>query len=182
MLNEISKSHHQFIQQLSFLGCPEHLREDFVQDMYIKVYEASKYREIEYKKAFASLVLRNMYFDFCKKKKREIPSDYLENTNIVFEELDIKEEQRKSDEMDSLFEVIPDFTSKDFVADVKKDYGVLNGYELSILILHYKEEVTMRSLAKESGITLSSIYNTIKKAKLKLKKAINEKQRTRRHN
>ena len=179
ILKELGEYHHQFITQLLFLGCPEDLREDFVQDMYLKVYEASKCREIEYKKAFASLVLRNMYFDYCKKKKREIASDWIENANIFAEQLNKEEEVQKSQDMDDLFSVIPDFTNEAFVVDVKKDYGVLNGYELSILILHYKEEVTMRRLAKESGITLSSIYNTIKKAKLKLKKALDEKQRTR---
>ena len=179
MLDCLQHNHSQFITQLSFLGCPEHLREDFVQDMYIKYYEATIDRHIEYPKAFASFILRNMYFDFCKKKKYEVPSDWIENTDIEQDEIDLKQEMEMSKELDELEQAIPEFCKDNFICEVNKDYGVLNGYELSILILHFKDDITMRRLSRESGISLHSIYNTIKQAKQKIKAQINEINNTR---
>jgi len=182
ILNEVHKYHEDFKKQLMFLGCPEYLREDFIQDSYIKFYKASIGKQINNNKAFMATIVRNEYLQFCNKSKRQVDGQWILDNETAEEELDLEKELEDSSIIDDLIEIVPAFSNESSSIDIQGEYGELNGYEIMILNLHYKEKVTMRKLAKESGITLSSIYNTIKKAKLKIKKQLDEKQRIRRLN
>ena len=68
MLEELYKNHYKFCNILKKLGCCKSMAEDFVQDMYLKVHVYSQTKDIKNAQVLAYFILRNLYFDYYRKK------------------------------------------------------------------------------------------------------------------
>jgi len=171
ILLDLYNKHNDWIIVVKRLGANKSVAEDLVQDMYIKMHLANKKTLIESIDIYAYFVLRNLYFDYFRKLKKKRDNevyiedlvDYLNKQNLEFTSYEVedtnlfcmKSEVEASNKIDRLV--------------VAKD--TLLWYDRKVLNLHYSG-VTMRALSRDTGISLSSIFNTIKNARNTIKKEL----------
>lgn len=154
MLELLAKQHSTWIKYLRSFGCPEYLCEDFVQDMYIKIYEyLQKYNkdlmyngeEVNY--YFVYVTLYNLYKDYHKKKKLD---------TVDFLDVDI--EETVYFEIDNTKEL--EAIEKWYTSDNKNIYEDL--YYKKIFEEIFIEKKSVSELSRESKITYWSLRNAVK--------------------
>jgi RNA polymerase sigma factor (sigma-70 family) len=140
--------------------------EDIVQESYIKIIKYCREDQLikdgEVRKAYMYFVLRNMFLDFKKQKnnKNKVSTEVL---NYLGEGIsnDLEEIQR-ADALNKIF---------DKVDTVVKD---LHWYDELLFKLYRDTGKSMRTLSKETGISTSSIFTTLKKCKDAIREEVSE--------
>ena len=152
MLSKLYKKHSKWVNIVNKLGGGDY-SEDIVQEMYLKLSKIElKEQTID---TFVYYVLRNMTFDLHRKKSNIFKVDL---EDCVF--LEYLEDQGK-EELETIYERIEDEV---------EDW---HWYDKMLWQL-YTEDRTMRELAKDTKISLSSIFHTIKTCKDRIKLAVGE--------
>jgi RNA polymerase sigma factor (sigma-70 family) len=152
MLSKLYKNHNKWLNIVKKLGGGDY-SEDIVQEMYLKLSKIElKEQTID---TFVYYVLRNMTFDLHRKKSNIFKVDL---EDCVF--LEYLEDQGK-EELETIYERIEDEV---------EDW---HWYDKMLWQL-YTEDRTMRELAKDTKISLSSIFHTIKTCKERIKIAVGE--------
>jgi RNA polymerase sigma factor (sigma-70 family) len=152
MLSKLYKKHSKWVNIVNKLGGGDY-SEDIVQEMYLKLSKIElKEQTID---TFVYYVLRNMTFDLHRKKSNVFKVDL---EDCVF--LEYLEDQGK-EELETIYERIEDEV---------EDW---HWYDKMLWQL-YTEDRTMRELAKDTKISLSSIFHTIKTCKERIKIAVGE--------
>lgn len=152
MLSKLYKKHSKWVNIVNKLGGGDY-SEDIVQEMYLKLSKIElKEQTID---TFVYYVLRNMTFDLHRKKSNVFKVDL---EDCVF--LEYLEDQGK-EELETIYERIEDEV---------EDW---HWYDKMLWQL-YTEDRTMRELAKDTKISLSSIFHTIKTCKERIKLAVGE--------
>ena len=152
MLSKLYKKHSKWVNIVNKLGGGDY-SEDIVQEMYLKLSKIElKEQTID---TFVYYVLRNMTFDLHRKKSNIFKVDL---EDCVF--LEYLEDQGK-EELETIYERIEDEV---------EDW---HWYDKMLWQL-YTEDRTMRELAKDTKISLSSIFHTIKTCKERIKLAVGE--------
>lgn len=152
MLSKLYKKHNKWVNIVNKLGGGDY-SEDIVQEMYLKLSKIElKEQTID---TFVYYVLRNMTFDLHRKKSNIFKVD-LEDCFF----LEYLEDQGK-EELETIYERIEDEV---------EDW---HWYDKMLWQL-YTEDRTMRELAKDTKISLSSIFHTIKTCKERIKIAVGE--------
>lgn len=137
---------------------------EIVQQMYLRITdyvdtpEKIMYNETEVNTFYIYVTLRNLYLSGHHKMKKLIcwdPSDFAELEHLIDNTDKITEEKL---EFDSLIDKIE--------SEVDKWYW----YDKRIFNIHFFDEMSMRKIAKETKISLSSIFNTLSNSKDKIKK------------
>jgi len=159
MLEELSKHHKEWITMVNKFG-EFNYAEDFVQSMYLRIDKYSAFDKCvtdgKVNKGYVWCVLRSMYFQYLKDKKR------LERVSIG-----------------------EGFLIEDRVNEVDENYGVLlckidneinswHWYDKMLFKLYKDQDLTMRAIAEETNISLTSIFTTIKNCKDKLRDSVGE--------
>ena len=152
MLSKLYKKHSKWVNIVNKLGGGDY-SEDIVQEMYLKLSKIElKEQTID---TFVYYVLRNMTFDLHRKKSNIFKVDL---EDCIF--LEYLEDQGK-EELETIYERIEDEV---------EDW---HWYDKMLWQL-YTEDRTMRELAKDTKISLSSIFHTIKTCKERIKIAVGE--------
>ena len=152
MLSKIYKNHNKWLNIVKKLGGGDY-SEDIVQEMYLKLSKIElKEQTID---TFVYYVLRNMTFDLHRKKSNIFKIDL---EDCVF--LEYLEDQGK-EELETIYERI------------ENEVEEWHWYDKMLWQL-YTEDRTMRELAKDTKISLSSIFHTIKTCKERIKIAVGE--------
>lgn len=152
MLSKIYKNHNKWLNIVKKLGGGDY-SEDIVQEMYLKLSKIElKEQTID---TFVYYVLRNMTFDLHRKKSNIFKVDL---EDCVF--LEYLEDQGK-EELETIYERI------------EEEVEDWHWYDKMLWQL-YTEDRTMRELAKDTKISLSSIFHTIKTCKERIKIAVGE--------
>lgn len=152
MLSKLYKKHSKWVNIVNKLGGGDY-SEDIVQEMYLKLSKIElKEQTID---TFVYYVLRNMTFDLHRKKSNIFKVDL---GDCVF--LEYLEDKGKQ-ELETIYERIEDEV---------EDW---HWYDKMLWQL-YTEDRTMRELAKDTKISLSSIFHTIKTCKERIKIAVGE--------
>tara|TARA_R110000796_G_scaffold76166_6_gene170456 strand:+ start:591 stop:1082 length:492 start_codon:yes stop_codon:yes gene_type:complete len=132
--------------------------EDIVQEMYLKIYnwkgkydKTLMYNELEVNYFFIFKVLRNLFLDQVKKKKREVSLE----TNIV---------------EPYIYDQTFDYVDKE--NKIKKNISEWNEYDKRIYEFVFLKGWSMLELSKLTGIEYYSIYRTVKKIKKLLTKQL----------
>jgi RNA polymerase sigma factor (sigma-70 family) len=149
ILKILAKDHKKWVNIVKSFGLTDDA-EDLVQEMYLKIhYWNGKYdktlmfndHEVNY--YFIFRVLRNLFLDRCKTKKRHTNLDYA-----------------------------PEPLSKDISLEFKQELEVIKNeikswhlYDRKIYELVFLENKSMLELSKQTGIDYYSIYRTVKKIK-----------------
>ena len=143
-IKHITDKHRHWIKVVEGFGEKQYAQ-DIVQEAYIKVISLNK--EINF--AYFYFTLRSLTMDLHRKKV-----DKIEITQEI--EYSLKE--------DNYLEEVNEFV-KPFM-----DYiNTWDWYDKKMYLIYITNNVSMRKMAKESGIPLMNIFQTIQRCKLKLK-------------
>ena len=164
-ITKVAQHHDEYVATVRGFG-EEFFAEDIVQESYIKIMKYVREEQIikngEVRKAYMYFVLRNMFLDFKKQKnnKNKVSSDVL---NYLGEGIsnDLEEIER-ADALNKIF---------DKVDTVIKD---LHWYDELLFKLYRDTGKSMRTLSKETGISTSSIFTTLKKCKDAIREEVSE--------
>jgi hypothetical protein len=159
-LSVLYKHHEDWVKIALSFGC-KYLSEDVVHDVYVRIVDAGYLDKIvvngEPNVALIWIMIRNRSFQVIKGESKYFsPYDDLKN---VANDYDSKEEK-------GALELI--------YLQIEKEIGTWHWYD-SMLFNVYKEgNLSMRKIAKDSGISLTSIFNTLKVCKKRIKDRIGE--------
>jgi RNA polymerase sigma factor (sigma-70 family) len=149
VLDILAKDHKKWLNIVRSFGLT-YDAEDLVQEMYLKVYQWNgkydktlMFNETEVNYYFIFRVLRNLFLDKCKTKKKHSNIEYVPEP--LFK--DISLEYKQELEM------------------VKKEIKSWHIYDRKIYELIFLENKSMLELSKLTGIDYYSIYRTVKKIK-----------------
>ncbi len=160
ILNEIAKHHKEWISMVRTMGAGG-ASEDIVQDAYIRIHKYATPEKIipngNVNKAFMFVVLRNMYMTHCKESARFNMVELSETKELIHEDnLKWKQAQYKFDGI---------------IEDSQEDW---HWYD-KMLFNYYKDSgKSLREIEEETGISLTSLWNTIKNCKARLKETLGE--------
>lgn len=153
VLNLLASKHSEWIKMAHSFGAGDYA-EDIVQEMYIRL---NKYVEtperIMYKdepnKLFVWVTLRNMVRNFQNKKQ------------IVHYTGDIVEHDREEE----VFDFAEAESFEKLVDKVWEFTNDLHWYDKKMFEVYHTTDMSMRDIEKETGISLFSIFDTLKKSK-----------------
>lgn len=158
-LKYIAKYHNEYLKIVRSWGEFDYA-EDIVQEMYLRINRYTTEEKIvtngEVNKAYVWFVLRNIYNDLKKAgNKVEISrlSDKLDIEDEVSEEKHGYE--RFSNKLDN-------------------EINKWEWYDAMLFRVYMKQDLSMRDIAERSHISLSSIFNTIKNCKERIKENCSE--------
>ena len=162
---KVAQHHDEYVSTVKGFG-EDFFAEDIVQESYIKIIkyciEEQLVKDGEVRKAYMYFVLRNMFLDFKKQKnnKNKVSADVL---NYLGEGISNDlEDIQKADALNKIF---------DKVDTVVKD---LHWYDELLFKLYRDSGKSMRTLSKETGISTSSIFTTLKKCKDAIREEVSE--------
>ena len=156
IISLIAKDHKKWTRIVESFGANH--AEDIVQEMYLKIHEwkgkydkTLMYNETEINYFFVFKVLRNIFLDKVKKKKREFSLE----TNIV---------------EPYIYDQTFDYVDKE--NKIKKNISEWNEYDKRIYEFVFLKGWSILELSKLTGIEYYSIYRTVKKIKKLLTKQL----------
>jgi len=179
ILEVLSKKHKQWLDYVKSFGCSNDIAEDYVQDMYLKIYSYSQrkdnnimFDENQVNFYFVYVVLKNMYTDDLRKNKKHLTTDL---------SVDIPEEIKEYSEVD--------FYLKNDAKDVWlnrlnselesiEDYTRQKANLTYIKFIFQKvfvEQIHISELSREVGITYWSLRNTVLIIKEQIKNEVQSK-------
>lgn len=150
-------------------GVSEESANELVQQMYIRITDYVKdvskilYNDTEVNTYYVYITLRNLYLSGHHKGKK--------NTVYIDDQLDIEEEIKaetiaeQKRNFDKIFDKIDELTNEWY------------WYDKKIFNIHFYDEMSMRKIARETKISLSSIFNTLSNGKRKIKEGAIEEYR-----
>jgi DNA-directed RNA polymerase specialized sigma24 family protein len=145
-LTEIAQHHDEWVRIVKRFGAKTEA-EDIVQDMYIRFHKYGKGQVIT--KSFIWIMLRNIFFDYCKREISMVDIDLI---------VDLSE-----DENNKTYEI------ELYYQSVEEQIKTWEWFDQQLFLLYLRSGKSMRELEKETKISLTSIFHTIKKCKIKLK-------------
>ena len=138
MLEELSKKD-KFWRQVAYnISKDKDIADELVQEMYIKMHDFKK----DVNDFYIIIVIRNLFLDLCRKKKRFVNIDDINISNGAVFELD------------------------DYHNDIINSAKNLKFYELELLDM--SGEHSLRDLSKRYNINYQTINRIITKAKTKI--------------
>ena len=163
-----TERHKDWVQMATNLGAG-HYAEDIVQEMYIKLSQIKNPERLIDKKNpnqivgfYVYTIIRSLIVDLQRIQKR---------TQMVSIE---SIRALKASDVDMEFEA--EFTKKlDAIEQVKDQ---MNWYDLKLFELYHNEGLSIRKLSKETRISASSIFNTLRNAKSEINEAYKAKKST----
>lgn len=160
MLEKIAKNHSLWIKMVINMGCDVDVAEDIVQEMYIRIHRLVKdkkkimYNDEEVNRFFIYVTLRNMYYDYTKMRNKYqffsyVETDDAEDSYHIDEEFDLEEHN-----------------SFDYVVKkINEEISTWNRYDIILAGLYLKSDRSLRNIADMSGISLTSVFNSVKNYK-----------------
>jgi len=169
---------------------------ELTQEMYIRMNKYKKdvneimYNETQVNTFYVYTTLSNLFYTKCSKSKRE-KEIVVFNSPLLDAEFnyDLDEENHKSEFMkksekikvqksesfeDSYNKYLFDSLFGNIKEDIDKVVSTWYWYEAKLFRLHFNKGMSMRKIAKETGISLKSVFNTLKASKLKLREYFQE--------
>jgi RNA polymerase sigma factor (sigma-70 family) len=163
-----TERHKDWVQMATNLGAG-HYAEDIVQEMYIKLSQIKNPERLIDKKNpnqlvgfYVYTIIRSLIVDLQRIQKR---------TQMVSIE---SIRALKASDVDMEFEA--EFNKKLDAVEQAKDE--MNWYDLKLFELYHNEGLSIRKLSKETRISASSIFNTLRNAKSEIHEAYKAKEST----
>jgi hypothetical protein len=173
ILDALSKKHSTWLKYVISFGCNKELAEDFVQDMYIKIFDYSlkkdndlMFNEEEVNYFFIYVTLKNMYFDHLRSLKKtikvEINCDFQDEENDYNEEVFNYRESLLNKWIQKID--IQIYNIKEYNDEKSQLYYIKFIFEKVFV-----EKKSISELSKVLGISYWSIRNTAKIIKNQIK-------------
>lgn len=143
--------------------CSDDTANEIVQEMYIRLSkyvdepERIMYNQQEINTYYVYVTMRNIYLTSLQKKNRTI--QYIElKDNRNHEDADIEREKALQKVVDN----------------IKKRVDTWYWYDKKLWDIHFERQMSMRAIASATTISLSSIFNTLKANKKKIRDEFGE--------
>jgi hypothetical protein len=173
ILDVLSKKHNTWLKYILSFGCSSDVAEDFVQEMYIKIYNYSQkkdndlmYNENEINYFFVYVTLKNMYYDNLRRNKNITLID-IEEVNIVDDIVYTESTFNNQSELLKCWEFDIDTRIESI-----KEYNLEKSSLMYIKFVYQKafvENISVSELSREVGISYWSLRNTIQIIKEQIK-------------
>jgi len=172
MLEKLGKNHSLWVKMVVGMGCRLDVAEDIVQEMYLRMHrliqDESKimYNDEEVNRFFVYVTLRNMYMDYLKAKNRftvfefreDDDPDKMNSDQYINEDVDNDQEQG--------FQMI--------MNSVADEMSTWPKYDAIFAKIYFKTDYSLRDITTGSGISLTSIFNSVKGYRAKLQERLME--------
>ena len=164
ILNTLFLKHETWIKYVKSFGCSDDISEDFVQEMYIKIFNYTQktnadlmFNENEINFFFVYVTLKNLYYDNLRQKKKVLI--------VAIESIDLEEQ----DYIESEFEnqnakLVAWKTNLQSEIDRIKSYSKEKNNLIYIKFIFekiFEEKISITKLSQDVGITYWSLRNTI---------------------
>jgi RNA polymerase sigma factor (sigma-70 family) len=162
LLDKLAKHHNDWCRIVTSFGCPAHIVEDIVQEMYLKLhkYQHKKPKYINedgnVNPYYIYAVLRSLYIDYQKAKAK---------ITIVNE---IK------DDVDYMYSLEYEHEVQQLNNKVFDEINTWHWYDAKLCKLYWETDMSMRDISKSTKISLRSIFNTIKNGRHRLQENFKE--------
>jgi hypothetical protein len=176
ILDVLCLKHEQWLKYIKSFGCPDDIAEDYVQEMYIKIFNYSQrkdndlmYDENDVNYYFIYVTLKNMYYDDLRKSKKQflvdLSDDFIQDeTEYTEKEYHLKNDAKNIwiDRLNLEIESIQDYN--------RKKANLI--YIKFIFDKIFVEQMSVTKLSQEVGITYWSLRNTVLIIKNQIKNEI----------
>ena len=158
MLDKLAENHTLWIKMVVNMGCDRHTAEDIVQSMYLRIHrlvtdeKKIMYNDDEVNRFFVYVTLKNMFIDYVKVRNKYKFFEYLDTDDSMNDSV----EDIEFDEQEAFHNLI-DAMSTEIMSWER--------YDIILSQLYFKTKLSLRDIANGSGISLMSIYNSIKNYK-----------------
>lgn len=165
MMELLSKYHNLWVSMGLSMGIPQHLVEDIIQEMYLRLNKYVKnpekimYNETDVNKFYVYITIKNLYNDYLKERNRNqvVRLDDIEVTYEIVEptpEGQLKAEIEKQKAEERLVDLIQqEVSSWD------------RWYDQKLFKVYYETDISMRKLSADTNISVTSIFNSCKNYK-----------------
>ena len=159
LLEIATLDHKEWIAMARQMGCKD-FSEDVVQEMYIRLnrYVHTPQRIMQgqkINKAYIYMMLKNLSFDLAKAQSKSSEVITLVDDLSNFDQRD----EVRNKELDAFDKVL------------QKEFEQWHAHDQQVFLCIYKHGISQRELARETGICITSIHNTIKNARQRIKEA-----------
>lgn len=168
MLQLLADKHNLWLSMVLGFGCDYDTAQDIVQSMYLRMHKYVKdegrimYNDDEVNRFFVYVTLKNMYKTYVAAEKKFIWYEVREDDAIDTEMMEIAFDEA----MEIAFETL--------MAKIASEMGTWHRYDRILSEKYFKSDYSLRDIAKGAGISLTSIFNSIRNNKKILKKKFRE--------
>lgn len=164
-LEPVAKDHKKWVEIVEGFG-ERYLAEDIVQEMYLRLWlyadENKVIKEGKVNTSFVYMVLRNTFYIYKKHNADGKQTKKLDKVTIG-KGFDIKEETDNTNEGYALF-----------LERLDNELNSWHWFDKVLFELYVNKEMSIREIAKQTKIGTSSIFNTLKNCKLRIKENLGE--------
>lgn len=157
----ICKHHNEWVSIVKSFGEYNYC-EDIVQEMYIRLHNSNAGNKCitnnEPNRSYIWITLKNIYITYAKQKTKYNKVSLEEIRNLSYEEDDIEKK----------------YAFDKIKINVKKEIDTWHHYDQQLWNIYSKGEQSMRDISSGAEISLSSIFNSIKNCKTRIKEAVGE--------
>lgn len=167
MLELIANHHKLWISMVVSFGCDKESAEDVVQSMYLRIHKYVKnekrimYGDDDINKFFIYITLKNMFMDM---KKSNNKYSYLE-----MDDEDVSYEPIQED-----VNIEMEYAHGTIIRKIQDEMSTWHRYDRILSEKYLKSDYSLRDIASGSGISLTSIFNSMKTNKQILKEKFQE--------
>ena len=160
-LKIVAKDHKELVKLVQSFG-EDFFSEDIVQESYIRLYKYCKPENIiqngQVNKGFMYFVLRNLYLLHIKSEKK--------NAMVSLSGLEaLKDETNDLTKEEAYLKML---------SKVHEEVDSWHWYDKQLFTIYKDTDLSIRDIAKETTISSSSIFNTLKNCKSKIKTKFKE--------
>ena len=173
MLEILTTKHKEWISMAHSLCGDIIVANDLVQDMYLRLHKYVDNPEKIIKNGevnpfFVYITLRNLFYDHLKFEKRQIGKDYAdaESVGMLSRSTQCPEKKQEDEIMEKAYLKILD--------SIDKEVSTWHWYDQKLFKLYYYTNQSLRNIAEDTKISLTSIYNSCKNYKEILKEKFGE--------
>lgn len=161
ILEQVSK-HHNYLVELAQVFDKD-FAEDVVQEFYIllhkyQVTEEQIFTNGKLNRGYCFIIIRNIYFQIYNIKKRITKCELNDEVYNMVDDFDIEKE----------------IEWNNFRNKAENEVNSWDWYDKKLFSIYRDTDVSIRGLAKETGISFVSIFHSLKQHKAKLKELLQE--------
>jgi len=160
-LKIVAKDHKEWVKLVQSFG-EDFFSEDIVQESYIRLYKYCKPENIiqngQVNKGFMYFVLRNLYLLHIKSEKK--------NALVSLSGLEVLK--------DETTDLTKEEAYSKMLSKVHEEVDSWHWYDKQLFNIYKDTDLSIRDIAKETTISSSSIFNTLKNCKSKIKAKFKE--------
>lgn len=167
MLQILANNHDVWVRMVISFGCDYDTAQDIVQDFYLRAYkyidDESKVvdEDNEVRAAFVYVMLKNMWKTIVK-------------NNQKYQFFDIWDEEGAEEFADDVRDTSVDIAFENLLHKISGEMSTWHRYDRILSEKYFKSDYSLRDIASGSGISLTSIFNSIKVNKKILKEKFSE--------